>query len=220
MVKPRVPMKYGTFGENETKNYDIFMRKLREKGWLTPQKYIDFGISSGIVLEIGHGPGYTGLEWLKHTRDTKLAALDVSSEMIEIAKKNVKEYPGLEKRVKYLNCRADKMEIEDNSIDGVFCNGEIHEWPDPVAVFNEINRVLKPGGKYYLSAHRRDTSGTTVFLQKILMRGLPKECWEEHDVIIDAAYTYDELEEILKKSNLKNWQLTQSKVGMKIIGQK
>ena len=220
MVKLRVPMKYGTRGKKETKNYDLFMIKLREKGWLNPQKYIDFGISGGVVLQIGHGPGYTGLEWLKHAEEAKLKALEVSSEMIEIAKKNIKEYPGLERRIEYVNCSAEKMDIEDESIDGVFCNGEVHEWPNPIVVFNEINRVIKPGGKYYISTHRRDLSSFSFLLQRILMPGLSKDIWEEHRVVINAAYTYEELKEILKKTDLKNWQLIKGRAGMRILGEK
>ena len=221
MVKPRVPKDYGTTGEKETRNFDLFMRGLRDKGALDPSRLINAGISKGVVLQIGHGPGYTGLEWLKHTNQTSLKALDVSSEMIEIAKKNLKEYPGLENRIEYVNCKAYNMVFEDESIDSVFCNGELHEWPDPIAVLNEINRVLKPGGKYFITAHNRAVSSLSLRLEKtLIMRGMPEEMWQEYMSVINASYTYNELEEILQKSNLKKWQLIKSKNVMRIIGEK
>ena len=221
MVKPRTTMKYGTTGKKETKNFDLFMRNLRDKGALVPTRLVEAGISKGIVLQIGHGPGYTGLEWLKHTQDTHLKALDVSLEMIEIAKNNLKEYPGLENRIEYVNSSADKMKFENDSIDGIFCNGEIHEWPDPIAVFNEINRVLKPGGKYLISAHNRAVSSISLLLEKIfVMRGIPNAMWQEYKSVIAASYTYDELKEILKKTNLKKWELIKGKMVFRIVGEK
>ena len=221
IVKKRVPKAYGTFGEVETKNFDKFMKILRDKGALNPLKYIEAGISEGVVLQIGHGPGYTGLEWLKHTIDTKLIALDVSSEMIEIAKKNLKEYEGIENRIEYVNCSADDMKIKSDSVDGVFCNAELHEWPDPVAVFNEINRVLKPGGKYYITAHDRAISPITLILEKmIFLRNMPKDMAQEYKAVISAAYTYPEVKEILKKTDLKKYELIKEKAAMRIIGEK
>ena len=128
IVRPRITTEYGTTGEVKTLLFDNFMRKARDNRWLDPKKYINFGISEGNVLQIGHGPGFTGLEWLKHTNDTKLVALEISPDMIKIAKRNIKEYPGLENRIEYINCSAEKMDIKDESINGIFCNGEVHEW--------------------------------------------------------------------------------------------
>jgi len=221
IVRPRIETEYGTTDKIKTKLFDTFMRRARDRGWLNPKKYIDFGISKGVVLHIGHGPGFTGLEWLKQTNGTKLIALDVSTEMIQIAKRNIKEYPGFENRIKYVNCSAEKMDIETESIDGVFCNGEVHEWPNPLNVFNEINRVLKPGGKYYILAHRRDLSFFTLLCDRFfIVRGLPKGTWEFYMESINASYKYNELDKILKKSDLKKFQLTPSKWMILTSGEK
>jgi ubiquinone/menaquinone biosynthesis C-methylase UbiE len=220
MTRPRIPMKYGTTGKTETENYDLFMRFLRDKNWLNSDEFSKAGISKGVVLQIGHGPGYTGLEWLKHTEGTHLAAFEVSPEMIEIAKRNLKEYPGLEKRIKYVQGNAEKMEFDNNSFDGVFCNGELHEWPNPIAVFNEINRVLKPGGKYFIRAHRRDINPLALLHQKITMRKLPKSAQEDFMTITSAAYIYEELETILEKSNLKGWNLEKESIRLTVSGEK
>ncbi|RLB77537.1 MAG: class I SAM-dependent methyltransferase [Deltaproteobacteria bacterium] len=220
IVKQRVQVKYGTTGETETKNYDLFMKFLRDKGWLNPTEFINAGISKGVVLEIGHGPGYTGLEWLKHTKDTYLKALEVSREMIEIAKKNVNEYPGLEKRIEHIHGNAEKIPFEDDTFDGVFSNGELHEWPNPVAVFNEINRVLKPGGKYFIRAHKRNVNPLFLILQKIAMFKLPREVKKDYFSINRAAYTFEELRKILEKTDLTNWHINEEKIRFIIYGEK
>lgn len=68
MVKPRISHTDHGRGEFDAKNYDKMMRRLRDRGWIIWTKMIiGAGISSGLTLEVGPGPGYLGLEWLKHT---------------------------------------------------------------------------------------------------------------------------------------------------------
>ena len=37
--------------------------------------------------------------------------------------------------------------FEDGRFDAVFSNGALHEWDQPEKVFDEVHRVLKPGGR-------------------------------------------------------------------------
>lgn len=77
--------------------------------------------------------------------------------MIRLAEKNAKEY-GLEAGAKYAYGNCMQMPFDDESFDAVFSNGLLHEWEDPVKVFNAIYRVLKPGGRFFISDMRRDVN--------------------------------------------------------------
>jgi ubiquinone/menaquinone biosynthesis C-methylase UbiE len=146
MVKPRViETNQGIQGEFDVKIYDSMMRRMRDKGWIETNLILKAGIMQGSVLEVGPGPGYLGLEWLKKTEGTNLRALEISSEMITIAEKNALEY-GFESRVEYIEGNAQEMPFENNMFDGVFSNGSLHEWAEPEKVFNEINRFFSPEG--------------------------------------------------------------------------
>ena len=69
MVKPRVvETDQGITGEFNTQAYDQMMRRLRDKGWMETDQIIKGGVTSGLALEVGPGPGYLGLEWLKKRR--------------------------------------------------------------------------------------------------------------------------------------------------------
>ena len=93
MVKPRISeTDRGITGEFNTQMYDIMMRNMRDKGWIETNLIIKEGISSGLALEIGPGPGYLGLEWLKKTTGTRLKGLEISDDMIALARKNAIEY--------------------------------------------------------------------------------------------------------------------------------
>ena len=90
MVKPRIlETDQGITGDFNTHNYDLMMRWMRDKGWIETNLILKSGISSGMALEIGPGPGYLGLEWLKKTQGTRLKSLEISSDMITLAKKTL-----------------------------------------------------------------------------------------------------------------------------------
>ena len=60
------------------------MRNMRDKGWIETNSILKEGISSGLALEIGPGPGYLGLEWLKKTGQTRLKGPEISDDMKEV----------------------------------------------------------------------------------------------------------------------------------------
>ena len=141
MTKARVIEPEGVTGEFTAESYDRMMRGLMEKGYVDTSQIIKAGITSGTALEIGPGPGYLGIDWLKKTSNTFLKGLDISADMLEVATKNAKEF-GVDQRVEYFLGDAKQMRFEDNMFDVVFTNGSLHEWSDPKSVLNEIYRVL------------------------------------------------------------------------------
>ena len=151
MVKPRISeTDEGIQDELEVQVYDKMQRRFRDKGWMETNAIIKTGIKKGMAMEIGPGPGYLGLEWLKKTDKTNLKGVEISSEMIKIADRNAKEY-GFEHRIEYVQSDAQHIPFEDNHFDGVFTSGSLHEWAQPISIFNEIFRVLKSRGRYIIS---------------------------------------------------------------------
>jgi len=218
MVKPRViETDQGITGEFNTKTYDDMMRRMRDRGWLETKMIIGAGISSGLALEVGPGPGYLGLEWLKHTQDTTLRGLDISEDMIAIAERNAKEY-GLAERVRYIKGDARKMPFDDEHFDAVFSNGSLHEWANPEDILNEIARVLKPGGRYCVSDLRRDMNFIVKGFLWFMTR--PKEIRPGLITSINASYVMGEVEALLAKTKLQGWHVSKNPLGLVISGQK
>ena len=218
MVKPRISETDGGItGELETRAYDKMMRRMRDKGWLETKSIMQAEISLGIVLEVGPGPGYLGLEWLKNTDGTILKGLDISEDMIAIAERNAAEYD-LEDRVTYVQGDACVMPFEDDYFDGVFTNGSLHEWAHPEAIINEIARVLKPGGNYCISDLRRDMSSFIKWFMWFVTR--PKEIRPGLLTSIKASYIVPEIESMLSKTQLKSWHVKGNIMGLVISGQK
>lgn len=218
MVKPRVTeTDQGIQGEFDVRIYDSMMRRMRDKGWIETDLILKAEIKQGLALEIGPGPGYLGLEWLKKTEGTSLKALEISPEMIMIAEKNAKDY-GLEARVDYIEGNSQEMLFEDNMFDSIFTNGSLHEWAQPERVFNEVYRVLKPRGKYCISDLRRDMNPLVKWFMKSVTK--PKEIKPGLTSSINASYTVEEIEAILEGSNLKGYQVSKVTMGLIITGEK
>jgi ubiquinone/menaquinone biosynthesis C-methylase UbiE len=218
MVKERISeTENGITGEFNTTAYNSMMRKLRDKGWMETDIIIKSGIQSGVVLEIGPGPGYLGLEWLKNTQNTRLKGLEISEDMITIAEKNSIEY-GLKNRVEYIKGDARIMPFDNNYFDAAFTNGSLHEWAYPEEIMNEIARVLKPGGKYIISDMKRNMS--PLIKWSLWLFTQPKEIRAGLISSIDAAYTIPEIKRLIKKTNLQNSEIIQNMLGIVITGHK
>lgn len=218
MVKPRiVETDQGIQDEFDVRTYNTMMRRLRDKGWMETDHIITSGITYGFALEIGPGPGYLGLEWLKKTESTILMAVEISPEMTKIAERNAREY-GLEGRVKYVKGDAHQIPFDDNTFDGVFTNGSLHEWSQPIRVFDEVYRVLKPGAKYFISDMRRDMNPFVKQFMKLMVK--PKEIRPGFVSSINASYTTDEIRSVLDQSNLKESVVAKTFMGLEITGVK
>jgi len=104
-----------------------------------------FNITSGTCVDLGSGPGRLSISLAKIT-DLQVHALDASKYSFEIAENNIKEQD-LTTRVTPVLGSVEAMPFDDNFADLIVSRGSIFFWDDLVKAFNEILRVLKPGGK-------------------------------------------------------------------------
>lgn len=218
MLKQRiVETNVGIQGELTIEVFDQFARIMRDKGWNNVESFYKAGINKGSVLEIGPGPGYVGLEWLKQSANSKLTGCEISRDMIKMAKKNAKEY-GFETNTDYVEGNAMQMPFQDEAFDAAFSNGSLHEWENPVKVFNEIHRVLKPGGLYCITDMRRDVN--PIIKWSIYLSTKPKEIRPGFLTSLNASYAVDEIRNLLSKSALKNASVSKEFFGLCISGKK
>jgi len=195
MVRARVvETDSGIQGDFNVEAYDRMQRYLRDRGWIETKQIVESGIDAGRALEVGPGPGYLGLEWLKLTRRTRLVGLDISPDMITLAGRNAADY-GLTDRTDYVLGRGEQLPFADAEFDAAFTNGSLHEWSDPQATLEEIWRVLKPGGRLFVSDLRRDMLPPMRWF--LWMATRPREIRPGLATSIDAAYTPRELKQII-----------------------
>ena len=219
MVKQRIiETNEGIQGKATVQMYSSFQKNMRDKGWIETDNIIKAGNSRGHALEIGPGPGYLGLEWLKKTSQTQLTVLEISQAMIDISRQNAQDYHLDSDRITYVHHTAQVLPFEDNTFDSVFSAGSLHEWENPLEVFNEIHRVLKPSGKLFVSDLKRNINVLVKGMMKLT--GKPKEIKAGLISSINAAYTIEELQTLLEQSAFTTYNISTNPFGIELSGEK
>lgn len=102
------------------------------------------------VLDLGSGAGVDVFRAANAVgSDGYVIGVDMTPEMITRARANAAkgEYTNVEFRLGDI----ENLPVDDNSVDVVISNCVINLVPDKMRVFNEIHRVLKPGGRFSVS---------------------------------------------------------------------
>ena len=117
------------------------------------------------VLEIGIG---TGTSYKYYPMETEVTGIDISPDMLEKAKKNIRKYNLQNKDVILMN--GEQLKFEDNSFDKVVGMYVVSVTQNPNLLIKEMKRVCKPNGDIYLVNHF--SFETDSKFMKILEKGL------------------------------------------------
>jgi SAM-dependent methyltransferase len=99
-----------------------------------------------VVVDLGCGGGMdVFLAATKVGPTGKAIGIDMTAKMIDLARANARK-AGV-RNVEFHLATIDKLPLADASVDCVISNCVINLAPDKQAVFKEIARVLKPGGR-------------------------------------------------------------------------
>ena len=125
-------------------------------------KEADLGLGCGVplghlkleagetVVDLGSGPGLDALLAAKQVGNTgRVIGVDMTPEMLERARATAAKVGAT--NVDFRQGRLERLPVETASVDAVTSNCVINLVPDKAAVFAEIARVLKPGGRVVVS---------------------------------------------------------------------
>ncbi len=103
-----------------------------------------------VVLDLGSGAGLDCfLAADKVGEKGRVIGVDFTDSMIQKATQNAKKYGY--KNVEFRHGDIENLPIDDNSVDTILSNCVINLVPNKAKTFKEAYRVLKNGGKMYIS---------------------------------------------------------------------
>jgi len=160
-----------------------------------------------VVVDLGCGGGLDVLLAATKVGPTgKSIGIDMTEEMIALARRNAKQGPDGQPftNVEFHLAGIDNIPLPDASVDCVISNCVINLAPDKPAVFREIARILKPGGRVAVS-------------DIALKKKLPKELGE--DIVayvgcIAGAISFDDYRRGLTEAGLSQAEIVDTRADL------
>lgn len=149
------------------------------------------------VLDLGSGAGFDCfLAASKVGTNGKVIGVDMTPEMVEKARDNAKKN-GV-KNVEFRLGEIENLPVSDTSVDVVISNCVINLSADKPKVFQDVYRVLKPGGRIAIS---------DIALKKELPKRI-RERIEAYVGCVGGAMLIDEYKKIVEASGFRDVRIT------------
>jgi len=186
-MRSRQPLDHGVFEDEEsvrryTQGINLWMPRLAKSFAAIMNKW---GMTGGRALDLGSGSGILAVELAKAFPEFEFVGLDLSEAAVNVAREQAVE-SAVAARVSFQQGDAEEMPFDDDSFDLVVSSNTLHLLNNPIRMFDEVQRVLSPPGRFVISDFRRSWWGALT----------------QH---IRAAYTPQEIRDLLRKSKLENW---------------
>ncbi|NVJ59571.1 MAG: malonyl-ACP O-methyltransferase BioC [Gammaproteobacteria bacterium] len=134
-------------------HYDEFAFVQREIGDRLIERLPFMKVSPKIVVDVGCGTGHFTRQLKQRYKKSKVFGCDIAGGMIQQAKSQ----QGWFNRIDYQVADMDWLPFADKSVDLIFSNLAVQWSVNPKHTFNELCRILKPGGLLLFSTLGPDT---------------------------------------------------------------
>jgi ubiquinone/menaquinone biosynthesis C-methylase UbiE len=162
------------------------------------------------ILDVGTGTARIPILMCQQRPQYLITAIDLAQSMLIIGQRNVEE-AALNQRIRLERVDSKRMPYPDLEFDMVVSNSLVHHLPDPLSFFQEIKRLVRPGGAILIRDLIRPESDTIV-------NSLVGKIGEKYDAhqqqlfrdSLKAALTLTEVQELIDRAGLEQITLSQS----------
>jgi ubiquinone/menaquinone biosynthesis C-methylase UbiE len=151
----------------------------------------------GPILDVGTGTAQIPIELCGRHLSFQVTAIDLADHMLAVGRENVRR-AGLESRLRLERWDAKEMACADGMFAAVMSNSIIHHIPEPIAVFVEMVRVVKPGGVLFVrDLSRPDDEATLRHLVDLYAAGANAHQRQMFADSLHAALTLAEVQSLV-----------------------
>lgn len=195
------------------------MPQMRLLRWFVARRAIGL-MPQGRAVDLGCGPGHLVVRLAQMAPLLQVTGLDLSDEMLSEAE-DLASRSGAGDRISFREGDAAQIPFPDASLDLVVSTLSLHHWSEPVAVLDEIARVLRPGGAFLILDLRRDLAAPLYLLLWFATHlVVPRALRQVNEPLgsRNASFTAGEAADLASRSRLSGWEVAHSPLWLTIEG--
>ena len=161
------------------------------------------------VLDVGTGTAKIPIMMLDRRKDLRILAVDLAQEMLNVATRNVMK-AGHQDACKLGRLDAKSLRVNAGRYDLVMCNSTAHHIPEPLSLFKELARVVRPGGAILVrDLIRPETMNDAWAIVRRVAAGDGKHQRQLFFDSLCAALTLPEVEGLVARAGLQGVSVRQ-----------
>lgn len=175
-----------SYGSNAAENYEKYfvpviggpfaLDLVNDAGLRPGERVLDVACGTGTIARLAsERVGMSG----------RVSGLDVNAAMLQIARSLPAAAP-----IKWYETAAESVPLPDESFDVIFCGLGLQFFADKPAALREMRRLLKPGGRVYLSTPRPNA------FMDVLDRSMARSVSEEASAFVHAVFSLNDPDEL------------------------
>jgi ubiquinone/menaquinone biosynthesis C-methylase UbiE len=162
------------------------------------------------VLDVGTGTARIPILMCQQRPQYLITGIDLAQSMLIIGQRNVEE-AGLNQRIRLERVDSKRMPYPDLEFDMLVSNSLVHHLPDPLSFFQEVKRLVRPGGALLIRDLIRPENDTIVnSLVAKIGEGYDAHQQQLFRDSLNAALTLTEVHELIDRVGLIEVKLSQS----------
>lgn len=201
--------RYGIAADRKSYFDEISAARYNLEPYIPP--FADFKSAEGkTVLEIGVGAGADFQKWCTHALHA--TGVDLTEKAITLTRERLELNSIPSSRYTLQTADAENLPFPGNSFDLVYSWGVLHHTPDTDRAFQEVFRVLKPGGVVRaMIYHVPSWGGLMMYLKCGLARGnvgttMKEAIYSDLESPGTKAYTLEEARQLAGKAGFETIQ--------------
>lgn len=154
------------------------------------------------VLDLGCGSGDIPIRLVRGRPSVHITAVDASNAMLRLAERAV-QHTGLTQQIALVKGRVPGLSLADAEFDAIVSKDLLHHLPDPLVLWEEIERLARRRTRVYvMDLFRPESERDANDIVESVSGSEPEILKHDFYNSLLAAFTADEIEEQLRRANL------------------